>query len=145
MAKADSIGGSSFRMKSSVTSSGQFCTKLCMADSAPARPSNVNCQVKASPLAFSESSSLGDLGNMFLQNKRNLGKTSRTTGTPSVITAPTRSHPAWVRVRDILLFWLALRRSSSAVLNITLPLLCGTPSGDRRTPPRIAAKALLYL
>lgn len=82
IANADSIGLSSLLVISSFTNSGQCCRKLCIAVSAPARPSNVTCQVKASPLAFSESSSLFDLGKEFLQSRSILGKRPLTTGTP---------------------------------------------------------------
>lgn len=37
-------------------------------------------------------------------------------GSPKVIRAPSRSHPACVRCRDRRLFWAAVRRRSSAIL-----------------------------
>lgn len=41
---------------------------------APARPSSVTCQVKASPLAFSASNSFGERGNTFLQSRSIFGR-----------------------------------------------------------------------
>lgn len=82
IANADSMGVSNRRIISSVTSSGQFCIKLCIVERAPALPSRVTCQVKESPRAFSESNSFVDLGNEFLHNSSILGSNPRTTGTP---------------------------------------------------------------
>lgn len=144
MARADSIGVRSRLVMSSFNNSGQWSRKLCIADKAPARPSSVTCQVKASPRAFSLSSSLVERGKEFLQSKSIRGKRPLTTAVPRVIIAPIRSQPACVRFKDNRLFWLALRSNSSAVLKIILPLVWGTPSGDKRTLPRTAARALLY-
>lgn len=41
------------------------------------------CQVNASPLAFSDSNSLDDLGKEFLHNKSIRGRSPRTTLTPN--------------------------------------------------------------
>lgn len=58
--------------------------------------------------------------------------------------APISNQPACVRCKDKRLFCEALRKSSSAVLKMTFPLVCGTPNGERRTPPRTAARAAQY-
>lgn len=82
IARADSTGISSLLMISSLTSSGQFCRKLCIEESAPARPSSVTCHVKASPLAFSESSSFEERGKELRHNSNIRGNNPLTTGTP---------------------------------------------------------------
>lgn len=48
MARADSTGVNILLAISSVTNSGQFCRKLCIAERAPALPSNVTCPNKPS-------------------------------------------------------------------------------------------------
>lgn len=145
IANADSIGVSRRLVMSSLTNSGQCSRKLCIAERAPARPSRVTCHVNASPRAFSLSSSLLERGNEFLQRSSILGNSPFTTAVPGeffeqlsftlmhskklfnfkhvnylpkVIIAPIRSHPAWVLFKDSRLFWLALLKSSSAVLNM---------------------------
>lgn len=143
MARALSMGVISRREMSSVTSSEQCKRKLCMTDRAPARPSSVTCHVNASPRAFSDSISLPDRGNELRHSSSIRGSRPLTTGTPSVMIAPINSHPACVRFKDNRLFWLADRSNSSAVLNTTLPFVCGMPSGDRRTLPSTAANAAL--
>lgn len=68
---------------SSVRSSEQCNRKLCITDKAPALPSRVTCQVKASPRAFSDSISLPERGNEFRHNNSMRGKSPLTTGTPA--------------------------------------------------------------
>lgn len=82
IAKADSIGISNRRVMSSLTKSEQCCRKLCIAERAPARPSNVTCHVNASPRAFSLSSSLVERGNEFLHSNNIRGNRPFTTAVP---------------------------------------------------------------
>lgn len=156
-------------MISSVNSSEQCKRKLCITDSAPALPSNVTCQVNASPRAFSDRNSFSDWGNEYLHSSNILGSSPLQTGTPEdensdvkivdnvekkqsrryvylprVIMAPINNQPACMRFNESLEFWLADRSSSSAVLKTTFPFVCGIPSGDWLTLPSTAANALLY-
>lgn len=48
--------------------------KIILPPRAPALPSSVTCHVNASPLTFSDSSSLMDLGNAFLHSNSILGR-----------------------------------------------------------------------
>uniref|UniRef100_A0A1A9VLA4 Uncharacterized protein n=1 Tax=Glossina austeni TaxID=7395 RepID=A0A1A9VLA4_GLOAU len=130
MARALSIGVIKRLVMSSVTKSGQFRRKLCITESAPALPSNVTCQVKESPRAFSDSSSLLERGNECLHNSNIRGNKPFTTEEPKVIMEPINSQPAWVRLSDIRLFCEAERSNSSAALKTIFPLVCGMPSGE---------------
>jgi len=124
MAKAASTGCKSLLPASSpVANEGQCNNRLCMAAKAPARPSKATCQVKTSPRAFSDSSSLADRGNALRHKSSIRGSTGRAAAGPRAATAPTKSHPAPVRAKDNRLFWLALRNSSSAVLKIIFPFV----------------------
>lgn len=48
--------------------------RVSLPHNAPARPSRVTCQVKASPLAFSASNSFWERGNTFLHSSSILGR-----------------------------------------------------------------------
>merc|ERR1719430_3047359 len=118
-------------MMSSVTRSGHDMTKLCIVARAPARASRLTTHVKASPLAFSLSSSLLLLGKAFLHSNIHLGRRPLTTLLPRLIMAPMSSHPALVLSSLNLGFWVcpALLMSSSPQLKIIFPLVCGMPLG----------------
>jgi hypothetical protein len=144
IAKALSIGVSNLLVMSSVNSPLQFSRKLCITDKAPARPSSVTCHVNASPRAFSDSSSFVDRGKALRHSSNILGSKPLTTGTPSVIIDPISNQPLCVRFKLSLEFWLAVLSSSSAVLKMIFPFVCGIPSGECLTLPTTAAKAPLY-
>lgn len=105
----------------------------------------ITYHIKASSLAFSDSTSLLDPENEFLHNSTIRGNKPQTTkllkmeiikkipypsnssgvsslsilsNVPSVIIEPMSRQPVWVLCKERRLFWLALLSSSSAVLNI---------------------------
>lgn len=105
---------------------------------APARPSRVTCQEKASPCAFSSSSSFADRGKALRHRSNRRGKWCFMTDEPlhvnrweweninnvavwwnwpRVITAPRSVQPACVFASDNRLFWRAVRSRCSARWN----------------------------
>lgn len=68
----------------------------------------LTCQVKTSPRAFSDSSSLAVFGNEFLHNSNILGKRDLTTLFPNVMIAPIINHPEKTKRFNIDLSFLSL-------------------------------------